>query len=282
PDRRPGEHAMTADPLSGPASGTGPTGPHQRARSSTVVPDTIGGNALSRQYRNEHVPTRAPHQTAALLLARAGDRLEHRAAADYILSAGKAIRRRRVPTDAQLSEKAVRLALDAPLSWVTEDWYAVERPWESLPPDELLALLSVGFGEDARLWELRQARDAGELDPAALDWDDYLHVFRVDRQPEAIFTVFLGCLPGAAAGIVAGVTVGVLTGSPGLGLGIVLGSALLGHGLTFIRASALDAEDREHHLGERYDRAFSRIYLGTGPVVAVILSMLVVLGHALL
>ena len=76
-----------------------------------------------------------------MLLARAGDRIEYRAAAHYIRSAGDAIRHRRMPEAVRLTEDAVRLALEAPLSWVTEDWHRVERPWESLPPEELLTLL---------------------------------------------------------------------------------------------------------------------------------------------
>lgn len=273
---------MPADDTSGDTSSTGPAAPTRRVRTPIVVPDTVGGNALARQYQAEHVPTRAPHETAALLLTRAGDRLEYRAAADYVRSAATAIRRRRVPADVHLSDEAVRLALDAPLGWVTTDWHAVERPWESLAPDELLALLSVGFGEEMRLRELSKAKAAGELDPATLERDDYQILYQADRQPEAIFTVFFGCLPGALAGIVAGLVVGILTGSAGLALGVLVGSAVLGHGLTFMRVSALDSEDEEHHLGDRYDPAFSRLYLGTGPVVAVVLSVLALLAHALL
>ena len=191
---------MATDTTSGPPDGVARPAGERRVQTPIVVPDTIGSNALARQYQTEHVPTRAPHETAALLLERAGDRLEYPTVAHYILSAGDAIRHRRVSADVRLSEGAVHLALEAPPGWVTEDWHHVERPWEVLPRDELLALLSVGFGEDARERELRRARAAGELDPATLDQDDYLTIYQADRQPEAIFVVFFGWLPGAVAG----------------------------------------------------------------------------------
>ena len=272
---------MATDMPSGPPDGMAPPTRERRVETPIVVGDTIGSNALARQYRAEHVPTRAPHETTALLLTRAGDRLEYPTVAHYMLSARDAIRHRRVPADVRLSEDAKRLALGAPLSWVTEDWHHVERPWEVLPGDELLTLLSVGFGEDARHWELSHARAAGELDSATLDWDDYLTVYQVDRQPEAIFVVFFGWVPGAVAGVVAAIVAGVVTGSFALALGIAIGAPILGYALTFIRASLLDAQDREHHLGDDYQRRFSRLYFGSGPIVAVALSMLAPLAHSL-
>ena len=109
---------MATDTTREHSNGVGPRPRERPVREPIIVRDTVGLNALARRYSAEHIPGHAPHETAASLLTRAGDRLEYRAAADYIASAGTAIRRIIGITSATTtSEGTGRSTLDQGSSW---------------------------------------------------------------------------------------------------------------------------------------------------------------------
>jgi hypothetical protein len=235
--------------------------------------DTIGLYRLLGTYRSERQrhPAEPPLDTAAHVLAWAGDRLDRDGADELVIWGRSALARDGIGRELRRSPQTVtRLAREELLGD---------------PPADRPGLLSVGLVEyerDCRPWlALRADLAAGRRSLRDLTRAEYAELQTTDTTEwTALLIWFGGWIPIGIVAIVASVVVAVVAGDGRLFLLTAIGGTIVGYAVAIGAITTyLELDTRWLRRGQQ-ERAAWVILLSVGPAVALLLAVLF-LGHGL-
>jgi hypothetical protein len=241
----------------------------------------ISRDRLLERYRNERErdPAEPPLETAARVLAWAGDRLDREDVRWLVDWACTAFLRDGIPPELRLSPRTVTLI---------EQDELLDNPESDLldyPESDRTALLAAGLVErDSRHWPALSAwrddlaigrRSLRDLSRAEYD------LWNVDWLPDetgwspADVGIYFGWIPVGIVAIVAGIVVGFISGDWSQFLLIALGGTILGYVTAIVAVvSYVALDNRWLRLGRQVDAA-GVVFLSVGSAVPLLLAVLV-------
>jgi hypothetical protein len=250
-------------------SNTGRTG----AETLSTLNDKVTLDELIERYRSEHDPAEPPLDTAASVLAWAGDRLDDETKRALVTRGTRTAYNERIPPEIQLSGQSGSRVPPGKDAVIDEREATVYLDSFSDDPERMV--MPLGLVMEERIDGLRADLTAGRLRARALTQDDYVEVYgTVDNSQGGEIIGCFGWMPIGIVAIVAGIVVALISSNWWLFLLIALGGTILGYLAILGVMIVYDWLDvRWLRLGRQDDVGV--ILFFTGPVVALLIALLV-------